>query len=180
MEEREQKAIVDITDYYVRGAEFENAIASDDLKFSIWIAAFATAAFGFVFVNADKIVDKSWLPQRVGPYFIWAILVLLAAAIIGAALVQYTVNARLYSEREHINLLNAQIARVLSGQIADVGDDMVSNIIKGKYLREDTQAELESHNERTSKLDFRYGLLLRIQISLTGVVLVGLVVIGFR
>ena len=179
MEEREQKAIAEITRLKVRASEMENEIASDDLKFSVWVAAFATAGFGTVLLNANKIVETSWLPSRAGSYGIAAVQVMFAAAIIGAGLVQHLINARLLAGRECNNLMNAQLARVLSGHIPDAGD-MIVNTIEGKYLAEDARADLKSSEFKTGVLDERYKRWMLIQTVLTGMALVGLLIISLR
>ncbi len=179
MEESQQKAIEKITRLKVRASEMENEIASDDLKFSVWVAAFATAGFGLVLLNANQIMEKSWLPPRVGTYLIAAIQAMLAFAIIGAGLVRHLINARMLSERESINLMNAQLARVLSGHIPDAGD-LIVNTVAGKYLDEGAKADLDSHDSKTNELDKRYKRWMLIQILLTGLALAGLLVISIR
>jgi hypothetical protein len=179
MQEREQKAIAEITRLKMRASEMENEIASDDLKFSVWVAAFATAGFGTLLLNANKIIETSWLPSRAGSYLIAAVQTMLAAAIIGAGLVQHLINARLLAGRECNNLMNAQLARVLSGQIPDAGDIIV-NTIEGKYLAEDDRTNLKSSEDKTGTLDERYKRWMLVQIVLTGLALVGLLIISFH
>jgi hypothetical protein len=179
MQESEQKAIAEITKLKVRASEMENEIASDDLKFSVWVAAFATAGFGTVLLNANKIIETSWLSSRAGSYMIAGVQTMLAAAIIGAGLVQHLINARLLAGRECINLMNAQLARVLSGHIADAGD-IIKNTVDGKYLAEGFRADLKSHESETGKLDTHYKRWMLVQIMLTGLALVGLLVISLR
>jgi hypothetical protein len=180
MEESERKAIMEITTLAVRSSEFENDIASDDLKFSIWAATIATAGFGLVLLNADKIVEVSWLTRQVGWYFILSIQIMLAGSIICAGLVQYLIGLRLRSERQRINLLNAQLARVLSGQISNAGESLVDSILEGGYLRKDSRDLLISVEEATGRLDTYYALSLRVQIILTGLAYLSLLVIGLR
>src|SRR5947209_1597919 len=113
MDEQQHKTMSEITTLYAKETEFENEIASDDLKFSLWIAAVATAGFGLMLLNADKLATASWLGRSIALYVILGVQVILAASLVATSVMHYLVNFRLRLGREYINLLNSQIAIVL-------------------------------------------------------------------
>ncbi|HXO22420.1 MAG TPA: hypothetical protein VOA87_21065 [Thermoanaerobaculia bacterium] len=180
MEKDQRKAISEITALQTRASELDNDIATDDLKFSVWIAAIGSVGFGLVLLNGDKIIEASWLARRVGSYLVGSIQVMLAASIICAGLVHYLIDRRLYYERAFINLLNAQLARVLSDQISAAGEDIGGSVVNGMYLRAESRESFNSYHEQSARFDRYYHRLLRVQLILAGIAYAGLLIVGLR
>src|SRR2546423_3345170 len=112
MNDEQKKTIADITELYTNVVGSENEIQSDRLKFSVWIAAAATAGFGLLLINGDQIIRVSWLPATVGNLTVSGVYVLLTVSILASGLMHHLVNDYLGFQKVYVTLMNAQLARV--------------------------------------------------------------------
>jgi hypothetical protein len=176
--ETDAKAVAAITALKVTSCTDDNEVASDALKFSTWVAGFASAAFGFLLLNTDKLADSSWMQATVASYVLMGTLAILAGSILACGFVHHLVSAVRYSDRHVTTVLNAQLARVLSGE-SPVGNKItVSDVVLGHYLPDESQEELRLAEKQGDEQKRLYQRVLGIQLALAGIALAALLVVG--
>lgn len=177
-EEKKREAFSKITELYARAGQAENDIALDELDFSIWIAAFATAGFGLLLIKSDSIIEGTWLTEHPASIIVITIQFSLVGAMLCAGAVRYNVNKRLISQRNEINLLNAQEARVIAGQIKTLSNDITSSVTQVEYLAEDSKIKYNHHYNNTKKLDEKISYWLKAEQELIAFAYIALLFVG--
>jgi hypothetical protein len=178
LNDSQYRAIVAISELKVAACSAGNEVGSDTLRFSVWIAALASAAFGVVLLNADNLMKWSSLTAAAASDILLGSMITLTASIVTCGVVHYLVNSCRYYGQLITTLINAQLARVLSEQTSFDGTVNAKDVIAGAFLSEEDRVLLSKAEESTSRFLVLYQRALRFQMALAGVSCIALLVVG--
>jgi hypothetical protein len=174
--EQRRKAISDTTKSYIDVIKLENETATDDLNYSSWMSALASAAFGFVIAKADLISGHG----SGGPILCAGILL---CSLVAGALVRFTLNKFLLEQRKRVTFFLGQEAAVVSGNVPDDQllniDNIASAMSEGKIVSGGKPNEdLQMFEKRKEGLEKRLEFLSISQQILVGVAYVTIFILA--
>lgn len=175
-----REAISKITETIIEVSDGENDAASDNLDFSVWAAAFATAASGLILIHGHTIAEGSWIGKTLASYFLLAAQPLLFASIIIAGIVRHFINQRRSAARDLNDLYRLQEVSPEPEPLPCSSADIFLKVMDGAYLFSSTQLALREKYKWVLKLTERYRFFIRCQLSMIGISYGILLVVGIR
>lgn len=164
MDERYSKILDAYTQGRVNAVSYSIEVASDNLKYSSWIGALATAGVVFIITNFDKIVSDSWIVRNIAVYGAIAAAACLFVAIILTGFINQKVNHQMRYLRILASLLEKQKFLLLTkDEIKEDIDKFVRNIFRMDYLSEQEKETYTSFTTDEINLRSLYSRLLIIQ-----------------
>jgi hypothetical protein len=148
-----------VSDAYGDVLELENVIAEEQLQYSSWILAIATAGFALTVTQSDKALQDSILGGQIGKWMLTAASVhFVLSAVAGASAKIYINNAR-RSRRGQLTLLLFQriLLSSFSASISNKDDlyGLIARIANGDFLQRETQRQYKAYEERANVADAR-------------------------
>ena len=175
-----REAISKITAAIVEATTGDNNAASGSLDFSVWAAAFATAASGLILLHGQTLAADSWLGGAAASYSLLAAQPLLFGSIIVAAIVRILINKRLSAARDLNDYYRMQDAAPESEPVPGSSNDLFLAVMEGAHLGKEVQKDLQTEYGRVQKLDARYKLVITCQLLLIGISYAILLIVGIR
>lgn len=180
MDKETREAISKITAALVEASTGDNKAASDSLDFSVWAAAFATAASGLILLHGQTLAAGSWLGGAAASYSLLVAQPLLFCSIVVAAIVRILINKRLTAARDLKDYYRMQDADPAPEPVPGSSNDLFLNVMDGAYIGKEVQKDLQTMSDRVQKLDARYKLVITCQLLLVGISYAILLIVGIR